>query len=423
MSQYEKLWDRVWRTSDQQDIRFQKAATYDIDGYVIGRRLDDNTVYVVAQLTGMQLGNVSYADGKSVSDTAAFNANWTILAWNGVSSTWYLSFALDWQIFIQSIFAVDPSLNPLSYFLYMMRGSSVAVVNTDKDNVQYYQIGTQFVLRDLSQGHQNVEYCAQWYLSDAPLDRGTMSFEIEQSYINQFYLVQADGSRLALGRAIFTEDDSYGEFALPVIPPALISLDDVQSFINNDYQIVAPEYPLIRIGMTADPTQTGNYNGRTSNFASVCLQVVTLSPKAAGMFLDMFPRYKKMCCAGPIDQDLQGLLCGQYTVDGGPGNNANCDYFMSQEWCTGDQLNQPECACQDQALITDEIDNDIFTALDGSRPKRCVVGACQRAYIPSDTLNRTCTPLCVQVAKATADCGGTIRYTVQQSLDCGNPNN
>ena len=446
MSQYEKLWDRVWRTSDQQDIRFQKAATYDIDGYVIGRLVGDNTVYVVAQLTGMLLGNVSYADGKSVGDTAAFNANWTILTWtiNEASSIWNLSFALDWQQFIQSI-ATD-----LNLFLYVMRGSTVAVVNTD-NNVQYYQVDTQTIVQDYFYEVEfpavfHYVYCKQWYKSGdgAALPDRENIFTIEQSDNATFYLLQADGNRLTLGWVsvpVLAYDPTVKDFLpipfqIPALPENPIALTSIQLFNNNDIQLMAPEYPLVRIGMVGDPNEDKaigtredkstypiNFNGRTSNLNTVCLQVMSLSQKTAGMFLDMFPRYKKMCCAGPIDQSSQGLLCGQYTVDGGPGNNANCDTFMSQEWCKGDQLNQPECACQDLATITDEIDNDIFTALDGSRPKRCVVGACQRAYIPSDTMNRTCTPLCVQVAKATADCGGTIRYTVQQSMDCGNPNN
>jgi hypothetical protein len=320
-----------------------------------------------------------------------------------------------------------------------MRGSSVSIVNSEKlensDQLQYYQAGQQIIDYYINQpGVTKQLYCMQWYLSQDQYNPG-VSFTIEQADDSTFYLQEPDGSRIALGYAPFDLTDGSDSFALPSITPVPIKLTNIQASTSTDVTFLAPECLLIRIGMVGDASEQNaygnnngnpfkiNFNGRTSNFDSVCLQFMSLSPQAANMFLDMFPVYKKMCCAGPIDQDLQGLLCSQYTIDGGPGNNANCDSFMSQEWCVGDQLNQPECACHDQAPITDEIDNDIFTAMNGSRPKRCVVAACQRSYIPSDTLNRQCTPLCVQVAKATADCGGTIKYNVQESMDCGNPNN
>lgn len=424
------LWFRVWSTPNNSDIRFEKADTYDVDGYVIARNVDTSAIFLVGQLIGSNLGNISYADGVSVTDTGSFNAKWTQLTMTSppTSVVWTLAIAADWQSFIQS-FSNEQD------FLYIMKGSKVVFLNTEQFN--YYSIDDQLIVTEYGWDFfaeyyiDNVTYCRQWNL----LSSSTESFTIWEAINNSFYLHTSDGSMLTLGTVEFPYDD------LPNIP-AIASGGSVvlslQQYLPNDSSLLSHDCLFARVSITGDPNESQsittrhvygkpdatwptNFNGMSSNIPTVGMQFVSLCLRAKTAFLEKFPKYKKMCCAGPMEPNLQLLLCDQFTVDGGPGNNANCNDFMST-WCesggTGTRENAPECACY--GPIADDIDNDIYTAMDGSRPRRCVVGACQRGYIPSDSLDHQCTPLCVQVAKLTADCDGMIKYNVQQLMDCGN---
>lgn len=430
------LWFRVWSTPNNSDIRFEKADTFDVDGYVIARNVDTSAIFLVGQLLGSNLGNISYADGVSVTDTGSFNAKWTQLTMTSppTSVVWTLAIAADWQSFITSISA------NLTDFLYIINGSSVAFFTIVDGDVKYYTVdhkvitqnelwysGTDYLIRDVC-------FTNQWNITDE-LYNDDLSFTLETSGTASFKLRQRNGALLNLGRAVSAPKDIDPSGSN--IPPNDNELNQILEFPTN--MPISHDCLFVQIQMTGDSGESTaqgissifagktayyilDFTPMTSNLASVGMQFVSLSLRAKTAFLEKFPKYKKMCCAGPMEPNLQLLLCDQFTVDGGPGNNANCNDFMSTTWCatggTGTHENAPECACY--GPITDEIDNDIYTAMAGSRPRRCVVGACQRGYIPSDSLDHQCTPLCVQVAKLTADCDGMIKYNVQQLMDCGN---